>query len=50
MILSIIDNIENSNIGNIIIFEMNNPKKLTYKNEKGSDTATGTEPFSSMRK
>jgi hypothetical protein len=47
-ILSIIDNIKNSNIENIIVFQMNDPKNLVQKSEKGSDTATGTEPFPSM--
>jgi len=47
-ILSVIDNIGNTNIENIKVFVMNNPKKLILKNEKAPDTATGTGPFSSM--
>lgn len=48
MILGIIDNIDNSGIENTIVFQMNDPRNLVRKNEKGSDTAKGTEPFSSM--
>lgn len=39
---------DNVNLGSINIFQVNDPKNLIHKSEKGPDTATGTEPFPSM--
>lgn len=49
MLLSVIDNIDKNSLENIKIFQLNNPHNPIYKNEKGPDTATGTEPFPSMK-
>ncbi len=50
MLLSAINSIDENSLRHIKIFQMNNPNQLIHKNEKGPDTATGTEPFPSINR